>query len=70
MSCDFLTQPMVEVTQRDRRPAIIGLVTTTANDLPDNIAALQAALIAERERAARVEAELAMAKAKASDDQP
>jgi len=60
---------MVEVTQRDRRPAIIGLVTTTANDLPDNIAALQAALIAERERAARVEAELAMAKAKASDDQ-
>jgi transposase len=64
-----LTHPRVEVTQRDRRPAIIGLVTTTANDLPDNIAALQAALIAERERAARVEAELAMAKAKASDDQ-
>jgi transposase len=44
-------------------------VTTTANDLPDYIAALQAALIAERERAARVEAELAVAKAKASDDQ-
>jgi transposase len=44
-------------------------VTTTADDLPDDIAALQAALIAERERAARVEAELAVAKAKASDDQ-
>src|SRR5690348_5679587 len=46
-----------------------GLVTTTADDLPDDIAALQAALIAERARAARVEAELAVAKAKASDDQ-
>ena len=44
-------------------------MTTTADDLPDAIAALQAALIAERERAARVEAELAVAKAKASDDQ-
>jgi transposase len=44
-------------------------VTTTADDLPDDIAALQAALIAERARAARVEAELAVAKAKASDDQ-
>jgi len=44
-------------------------VTTTADDLPDDIAALQAALIAERERAARVEAELAVAKARASDDQ-
>src|SRR5262249_30672845 len=42
---------------------------TTANDLPDDIAALQAALIAERERAARVEAEVAVAKAKSSDDQ-
>ncbi len=42
---------------------------TTPEDLPDAIAALQAALIAERERAARVEAELAVAKAKASDDQ-
>ena len=40
-----------------------------ADDLPDDIAALQAALIAERERAARVEAELAVAKAKTSDDQ-
>jgi hypothetical protein len=38
-------------------------VTTTADDLPDDIAALQAALIAERARAARVEAELAVAKA-------
>ena len=44
-------------------------MTTTANGLPDDIAALQAVLIAERERAARVEAELAVAKAKASDDQ-
>ena len=44
-------------------------MTTTADDLPDAIAALQAALIAARERAARVEAELAVAKAKASDDQ-
>ena len=44
-------------------------MTTTANDLPDDIAALRAALIAERTRAARVEAELGVAKAKASDDQ-
>jgi transposase len=44
-------------------------VTTTREDLPDDIAALQAALIAERARAAKVEAELAVAKAKASDDQ-
>lgn len=42
-------------------------MTTTADDLPDDIAALQAALIAERARAARVEAELAVAKARASD---
>jgi len=42
---------------------------TTTDDLPDDIAALQAALIAERARAARVEAELAVAKARASDDQ-
>jgi hypothetical protein len=35
----------------------------------DDIAALQAAVIVERERAARVEAELAVTKAKASDDQ-
>jgi hypothetical protein len=45
------------------------LVTTTADDLLDDIAALQAALIAERARAVRVEAELAVAKARASDDQ-
>ena len=42
---------------------------TTPDDLPDDIAALRAALIAERARAARVEAELAVAKAKACDDQ-
>ncbi len=41
---------------------------TPPEDLPDDIAALQAALIAERERAARAEAELAVARAKASDD--
>jgi transposase len=44
-------------------------VTTTADDLPNDVAALQAALIAERAQAARVEAELAVAKARASDDQ-
>jgi transposase len=44
-------------------------VTTTTDDLPDDVAALQAALIAARARAARVEAELAVAKARASDDQ-
>jgi len=51
-------------------------VTTTPEDLPDNIAALRTALVVERAkrieeaaRAARVEAELAVAKAKASDDQ-
>ena len=48
----------------DNRP-----VTTTPEDLPDNIAALRAALVAERAkrieeaaRAARVEAELAVTK--------
>ena len=44
-------------------------MSTTADDLPDDITALQAALIAERARAARVEAELAVARARASDDQ-
>ena len=51
-------------------------MTTPPETLPDDIAALQAALLAERAkrpeeaaRAARVEAELAVAKAKASDDQ-
>jgi transposase len=50
-------------------------VTTTPEDLPDDIAALRASLVVERAkrleeaaRAARVEAELAVAKAKASDD--
>jgi transposase len=50
-------------------------VTTTPEDLPDDIAALQAALVAERAmrveeatRAARVEAEMAVAQAKASED--
>ncbi len=44
-------------------------MTTPPDDLADDIAALQAALISERARVARVEAELAVAKAKASDDQ-
>ena len=51
-------------------------MTTTPEDLPDDIAALQAALVSERAkrieeaaRAARVEAELAVAKAKASNDE-
>ena len=37
-------------------------------DFPEDLDALRAALIAERARAARVEAELAVTKAKASDD--
>src|SRR5205085_10646202 len=37
-------------------------------DLPEDIDGLRAALLAERARAARVEAELAVARAKASDD--
>jgi transposase len=45
---------------------------TTPGPLPDDIAALQAALLAEREQrlaeVARIEAELAVAKAKAADD--
>ena len=40
-----------------------------ADALPDDIAALQAALICRATRARQVEAELAVAKAKASDDQ-
>jgi transposase len=43
-------------------------MATTRQDLPEDIDALRAALIAERAKAARVEAELAVAKAKASDD--
>src|SRR4051812_41258518 len=38
------------------------------DDLPENIDALRVALMAERARAAQVEAELAVARAKASDD--
>jgi transposase len=38
------------------------------DDLPDDIDALKTALLAERHRAARVAAELAVAQAKASDD--
>src|SRR3954449_7091845 len=38
-------------------------------DLPEDMDALRAALLAERARAARVEAELAVARAKASDDE-
>jgi hypothetical protein len=40
----------------------------TRKDLPEGIDALRVALLAERARAERVEAELAVAKAKASDD--
>ena len=43
-------------------------MATTRQDLPDDIDALRSALLAERVRAARVEAELAVALAKASDD--
>src|SRR3954454_15569794 len=38
-------------------------------DLPEDIDALRAALLAERARAARVEAELAVSRAKAADDE-
>src|SRR3954449_952593 len=43
-------------------------MATARRDLPEDIGALRAALIAERARAARVEAELAVARAKASED--
>ena len=43
-------------------------MATTREDLPEDIEALRAALLAERARAARVEAELAVARARASDD--
>src|SRR6266545_6591147 len=43
-------------------------MAATREDLPEEIGALRAALLAERTRAARVEAELAVARAKASDD--
>ena len=44
-------------------------MNSARDSLPDNIEALKAALIAERAEAARVAAELAVARAKASDDQ-
>jgi transposase len=43
-------------------------MATTRDDVPEDIDALRAALLAERTRTARVEAELAVTKAKASDD--
>src|SRR5712691_2793513 len=43
-------------------------MAATREDLPEDIEALKAALLAERARAARVEAELAVAGARASDD--
>jgi transposase len=43
-------------------------MATTRKDVPADIDALRAALIVERARTAQVEAELAVAKAKASDD--
>src|SRR3954453_21399917 len=43
-------------------------MAATREDLPEDIDALRTALLAERARAARVEAELAVARAKASDD--
>ena len=43
-------------------------MATRLEDLPDDIAALRAALIAECARAAQIAAELAVAKAKASDE--
>src|ERR1700719_4409789 len=43
-------------------------MAATREDLPEDVEALRAALLAERARAARVEAELAVARAKASDD--
>src|ERR1700704_3592612 len=44
-------------------------MAAAADDLPDDIDALKAALLAERDRAARGAVELAVAQAKASDDQ-
>src|SRR5947207_6007249 len=43
-------------------------MAATREDLPEDTEALRAALLAERARAARVEAELAVARARASDD--
>src|SRR6202021_3637240 len=44
-------------------------MTAARDDLPDDIDALKRALLAERDRAARVAAELAVAQARPSDDQ-
>ena len=44
-------------------------MTAAGEDLPEEIDALRAVLFAERARAARVEAELAVARAKASEDE-
>jgi hypothetical protein len=44
-------------------------MAAAGNDLPDDIDALKTALLAVNDRAEQVTAELAMAKAKASDDQ-
>src|SRR3954470_17638328 len=44
-------------------------MAVSGEDLPKDMDALRAALIAERARAARVEAELAVARAKASEDE-
>jgi transposase len=44
-------------------------MVAASDDLPEEIDALRAALLAERARAVRVEAELAVARAKASDDE-
>jgi len=44
-------------------------MAATRDDLPEEIDALRGALLAERARAARIEAELAVARAKASDDE-
>ena len=43
-------------------------MAASREDLPEDVEALRAALLAERARAAQVEAELAVARAKASDD--
>jgi hypothetical protein len=44
-------------------------MATAREDLPEDIDALRASLLAERARAARVEAEPAVARAKASEDE-
>src|SRR5690348_13267921 len=44
-------------------------MATAREDLPEEVDALRAALLAERARATRVEAELAVARAKASEDE-